>query len=104
MIATIQASRGNFERETPKAYGINLGSETHIEWLPKSQVTIWQDESEPEYQRTYFIAMPIWLAKAKGLWGYNSFGHPICKLVENEQEIAQNLSPSWTIVDSPIRL
>lgn len=99
MKATITLASGNFERETAKAYLINTGD--HSAWFPKSQLDIWAD-NEPEYYRGYFIVMPIWLAKAKGLWGYNCHGKPMMGTVEDDEDVDGKLGPSWTYVTGPI--
>lgn len=92
MLATVKLSKGNFDKETPKAYGLDLDSNRNLTWLPKSQISVFEDTNEPEYCRTYLVVMPIWLAKQKGFWGYNYFGQEICTLIEDGQlaQVPQN--------------
>lgn len=101
MKATITIATGNFERETEKAYLIDFGAGGV--WFPKSQMDIWECTDEPEYARHVFIVMPIWLAKAKGIWGYDCFSKPMCATVEDSTNVAAELGDSWVKVDGGIK-
>ena len=89
MLAVVRLSAGNIAKQTEKAIAITNDASHNLIWLPKSQITVWADETMDEYNRTYIVAMPVWLAKNKGFWGYNSFGQPICGLFECEAEVSQ---------------
>jgi hypothetical protein len=95
MLAAVTLSRGNLDRETPKAYGLDVDRHGGLTWLPKSKVTVYENTDEPEYCRSYIIVMPIWLAKAKGFWGYDRYGNPISDLVD-EADI-QAAGHNWKV-------
>jgi hypothetical protein len=57
---------------------------TVLFWVPKSQVTVNFPVEKNSQQGT--LELPVWLAKKVGLWGYTSFGDPVCSLVEEEEE------------------
>jgi hypothetical protein len=88
MQVAIKLAAGNFGKETQKAIGLDLNEYGSLTWLPKSQIEVYSNHNEPEYQRHYIIVMPIWLAKAKGFWGYNNLGQTMCWPV-NEEKIFQ---------------
>lgn len=78
MKAQVTFAKGNVVKETEKAICLNLGRGDV--WFPKSQIDLDMPKS---YNDTGAVAMPIWLAKKAGLWGYNCFGSPVCQLIED---------------------
>lgn len=75
MRAQVTIGKGNVERETERAvcFDLGLGSQ----WMPKSQIEIeWDGDNGT-------LTMPVWLARDRGLWGFNSYGDTVCTLVDD---------------------
>jgi hypothetical protein len=77
MRAMVTLANGNIIRETDKAILFDLDGE---KWMPKSQIEL--DIDREQYNATGTLTMPVWLAKQKGLWGYDCYGRRICQLID----------------------
>ena len=67
----IALGAGNIARETDKAIALSLTDGPALIWLPKSQIEVERDG------QSISVAMPYWLAKDKGLTGWDCYGYPL---------------------------
>lgn len=67
----IALGAGNIARETEKAIALSLTDSPALVWLPKSQIDVTRNG------QGVTITMAYWLARDKGLTGWDAYGYPL---------------------------
>lgn len=76
----IAIGAGNIARETEKAVALSMSDGPALVWLPKSQVTVERDG------QSVAITMPYWLARDKGLAGWDCYGYPTFAFLADKED------------------